>query len=132
MSHCYAVSYRDITSHGGVLKSIALENTTPTPNVTGGGFATQEQWLQFAGRPEEWIESGQLAGCYAPYRDPNNVHPFFAWKTSRDGFQVWESPARSGLNRYTNYTLGTLNKTAAGNSGGIALTSERFAAGPRT
>jgi hypothetical protein len=104
-SHCYAISYRNIESYGGVLKSIALENTTPTPNVSCCGFATFEQWLQFVGRPSEWIESGQLVGYYRPYYDPNAVHPFWAAQEGGQPFRLWESPARSGLSTYSEYTF---------------------------
>lgn len=61
--HCYALSYRNITSYGGVLASIDFVDTLAA-SVEAGGRVSNEQWISFPNtRSEaEWIETGQVAG----------------------------------------------------------------------
>jgi hypothetical protein len=63
------VAERNIESYGGVLASIDFVDTTPivyegiqTPDAPAPGDVSEEEWISWPAKKNEWIETGQTNG----------------------------------------------------------------------
>jgi hypothetical protein len=96
--HCYAVSWRGANDLGSI--DFANAQSVNIPGWESGAFATQEQWITFAGKTG-WIEMGQLEG-YA--MDCCKVRPFFAEETPSKQWHIRIAEG-SGTNVYAHYLI---------------------------
>jgi hypothetical protein len=103
-SHCYALAERNIGRFGGVLASIAFENTTyeaPQASVPNGRVSNEE-WISFPSQGVSgWIETGQVIG--EPY-GCCSIHPFYA-ENQRGVYRETLSPGTVPANTYNHYVL---------------------------
>jgi hypothetical protein len=96
--HCYALAERAANDLGSIV--FADSESAEIYDWYNYGFATQEQWISFAGK-SGWIEMGQLEG-YG--NDCCTVHPFFAEETPSGEFHIRVAEG-SGHNVYAHYLV---------------------------
>lgn len=99
--HCYALA-----EHGtSVLASIIAANTLvmEVHDWASGAFVDDEEWISFAGKSNQWIETGQTAGNYD---DCCTLKQFYAENTATE-YNEYLSPGHveGGLHVYNYYLL---------------------------